>query len=94
MATLLLDINPVGLVRGSSAERFALEAYVNDRPYLASFLSEAIAHVFGTAIAGSSKDRHELVQMSIPFEVIITALPCRWARLYADCGRPNAGYLW
>lgn len=38
-AVLLLDMNPINLVRGS-AGGFALQSYVNDRPYVASsFLS-------------------------------------------------------
>ncbi|HWB90975.1 MAG TPA: hypothetical protein VG605_03960, partial [Puia sp.] len=36
--SLLLDIDPVGLVRrsGPAGNEFALEQYVNDRPYVAS----------------------------------------------------------
>src|SRR6476619_2523191 len=49
-AALLLDIDPVGLVRGRrgpGAE--GLDQYVNDRPYVASsFLSVALSDVFGT----------------------------------------------
>jgi hypothetical protein len=48
-AALLLDVDPVGLVRnrrGPSGEGGALDQYVNDRPYVASsFLSVAIAQV-------------------------------------------------
>jgi hypothetical protein len=44
-AALLLEIDPIGLVRnrrGPSGEAHALEQYVNDRPYAASsFLSVA-----------------------------------------------------
>jgi 3' terminal RNA ribose 2'-O-methyltransferase Hen1 len=77
-AALLLDINPVGLVRGGGGERFALAQYVNDRPYASSsFLSVAIAQVYGTALSGICKDRPELVNTSIPLEAMITALPCR-----------------
>ena len=64
-AALLLDIDPVGLVRnrrGPAGEGRALEHYVNDRPYVASsFLSMAIAEVFGSALGGKSKERPELV---------------------------------
>src|SRR5437764_12779407 len=46
-AALLLDVDPVGLVRnrrGPAGEGFALEQYVNDRPPVASsFLSVAFA---------------------------------------------------
>ena len=77
-AALLLDINPVGLVRREGSNHFALEQYVNDRPYVASsFLSVAIAQVFGTALGGRSKDRPELAETPIPLEAKITALPCR-----------------
>lgn len=77
-AALLLDINPVGLVRGGGGDRFALAQYVNDRPYVASsFLSVAIAQVFGTALSGICKDRPELANTAIPLEATISALPCR-----------------
>jgi hypothetical protein len=43
-ATLVLDVNPVGLVRRDGKHNFALEQYVNYRPYTSSsFLSVAIA---------------------------------------------------
>src|SRR5688500_7708805 len=49
-AALLLDIDPVGLVRGRrgpEGEGGLLTQYVNDRPYVASsFLSVAISDVF------------------------------------------------
>src|SRR5690606_21339259 len=52
-ACLLLDIDPIGLVRkrrGPSGEGRSLDQYVNDRPYVASsFMSVAIAKVFGSA---------------------------------------------
>src|SRR3954453_7570343 len=65
-AALLLDIDPVGLVRnrrGPGGEGGLLEQYVNDRPFVASsFLSVAIAQVFGSALAGKSRDRPELAE--------------------------------
>lgn len=74
-AALLLDVDPVKLVRGRSA---SLEQYVNDRPYVASsFMSVAIAQVFSTALGGRSKDRPELAQTPIPLLVKISVLPCR-----------------
>src|SRR5207249_9896551 len=49
-AALLLDVDPVGLVRsrrGPAGEGGLLDQYVNDRPYVASsFMSVAIARVF------------------------------------------------
>jgi len=80
-AAMLLDIDPVGLVRrrhGPSGEGFALEQYVNDRPYAASsFLSVAIAQVYSSALSGSSRERPELAQMPIPLIIGISVLPCR-----------------
>jgi len=69
-AALLLEIDPIGLIRDRrGAGTFALEQYVNDRPYVASsFLSVAISRVFGTAMNGSSKERPELAQTAIPLE--------------------------
>ena len=78
-AALLLEIDPIGLVRnrrGPSGEAHALEQYVNDRPYAASsFLSVAIARTFGTAMTGKSKERQELADTPLPLEVRITVLP-------------------
>lgn len=51
---LLLDVDPIGLVRrqgGPAGNQFALQQYVNDRPYVASsFTSVAIAKDLGTAM--------------------------------------------
>ena len=54
-AALLLDIDPVGLVRrGDGRGPFALAEYVNDRPYVASsFLSVAMNAVSKSAMAGT-----------------------------------------
>lgn len=80
-AALLLEVDPIGLVRnrrGPAGEGRSLEQYVNDRPYVASsFLSVAIADVFGSALAGKSKDRAELVEAAIPLVAKIAVLPCR-----------------
>lgn len=77
-AALLLDVNPVGLVRKENPGGFALEQYVNDRPYAASsFLSVAISQVLGTALNGKCKDKPELVDTPLPLEVTLTAVPCR-----------------
>ncbi|SFD23412.1 3' terminal RNA ribose 2'-O-methyltransferase Hen1 [Chitinophaga sp. CF118] len=80
-AALLLDIDPVGLVRknsGPSGNDFALEQYVNDRPYVASsFMSAAIAKAFSTAMNGRCKDKPELVTVPMPFDITIAVLPVR-----------------
>ena len=78
-AALLLDVDPVGMVRGKSREQsFLLGQYVNDRPYVASsFLSVAISQVFGSAMSGRCKDRAELVKSPIPLTARIEVLPVR-----------------
>ncbi|ASZ10191.1 3' terminal RNA ribose 2'-O-methyltransferase Hen1 [Chitinophaga pendula] len=80
-AALLLDIDPVALVRGNGNERgneFTLDQYVNDRPYAASsLLSGAIAKVYSSALNGRCKDKPALVNVAMPFEVKIPALPVR-----------------
>src|ERR1041385_4768405 len=80
-AALLLDVDPVGLVRnrrGPAGEGGALEQYVNDRPYVASsFLSVAIARTLASAIGGSSKERPQLVDKKLPLTAKICVLPCR-----------------
>src|SRR5579872_730727 len=51
-AAMLLDVDTVSLVR-SREHALSLDQYVNDRPYVASsFLSLAIAEVYGTALQG------------------------------------------
>jgi len=70
----LLDVDPVALVRGRGAH---LTDYVNDRPYAASsFLSVAIARVFGSALGGRSTERPELVDSALPLSATVAALPC------------------
>lgn len=79
-AALLLDLDPVALVRGrqGSSEGGLFDQYVNDRPYVASsFLSVAIAQVLGSALGGRCKERPELVDEAMPFWVRISVLPCR-----------------
>src|SRR5256885_14576118 len=78
---LLVGVDPVHLVRkrrGPAGEGGALEQYVNDRPYAASsFLSVALADVFGSALSGKSKERPELTDIPLPLQVTFSALPCR-----------------
>lgn len=95
---LLLDIDPVALVRGRAgggdAARHAapLQQYVNDRPYVASsFLSVALADVLGTALNGRSRERPELAATPIPLEARLSAVPVRGddallRRLFAPLG--------
>ncbi len=80
-AVLLLEVDPVGLVRksgGPPGEGFSLEQYVNDRPYAASsFLSVAIAEVFGSALSGKCRERPALVDQPLPLVATVPVVPCR-----------------
>jgi 3' terminal RNA ribose 2'-O-methyltransferase Hen1 len=90
-AALLLEVDPVALVRGRS-DAFALGQYVNDRPYAAgSMLAVALASVFSSAMKGRCAARPELPSRAIPLTVHVPTLPCRGGaelveRLFAPLG--------
>ena len=78
---MLVEVDPVHLVRkrgtGKNAN-FALDQYVNDRPYVASsFLSVALSQVLGSALSGTSRERPELTNTAIPIETKIDVIACR-----------------
>ncbi len=79
-AALLLEVDPVALVRrrgGPAGEGFALDQYVNDRPYAASsLLSVTLADVFGTALNGRCEKRPEMVDHALPLTATLAALSC------------------
>jgi SAM-dependent methyltransferase len=84
-AALLLEVDPVALVRGRTdgARRQGRPVraggpggtagqYVNDRPYSAgSLLAVALGAVFRTAVAGRCDARPELAQARLPLEVTV-----------------------
>src|SRR5215472_857428 len=73
-AALLLEVDPVGLVRGPGD---AITHYVNDRPYAASSLfAVALKGVFGTALTGRCDARPELAATAIPLEIRVPSLRC------------------
>lgn len=78
-ACLLLDVDPVGMVRSKGAnQNFLLARYVNDRPYVASsFMSVAISQIFGSALAGRCDARPGLAETPLPFIARIDVLPVR-----------------
>ncbi|MFE2959313.1 3' terminal RNA ribose 2'-O-methyltransferase Hen1 [Nocardia tengchongensis] len=79
-AALLLEIDPVRLVRGKSkgTPDFSLGQYVNDRPYAASsLLSVAISTVFGTALHGRCAQRPELAGTALDLRIELPAVPCK-----------------
>ncbi len=77
-ACLMLDVDPVGLVRGKGQGDGLLGQYVNDRPYAASsLLSVAMVEVFRTAMQGRCDDRPGLAETSIPLSARLDVLPVR-----------------
>jgi len=75
---ILLDMDPVGLVRNSDGNAFALDQYVNDRPYVASsFMASAISKGFSSALNGNCKARPELVDTPLQLEVQLSVLSIR-----------------
>ncbi len=77
-ACLLLDVDPVGMVRGKGLGAGLLDQYVNDRPYVASsFMSVAISQVFGSALQGRCNVRQDLAATPIPLEARLDVLPVR-----------------
>ncbi|XSG73431.1 3' terminal RNA ribose 2'-O-methyltransferase Hen1 [Herpetosiphon llansteffanensis] len=75
---LLLEVDPVALVRGNAGGQGMLSQYVNDRPYVASsLLSVALGAVFSSAIAGVCKKRPELVEQIMPLTVDLPVVAVR-----------------
>jgi 3' terminal RNA ribose 2'-O-methyltransferase Hen1 len=93
-ACLLLDVDPVGIVRGKNPDQsFLLSQYVNDRPYAASsFLSVAVSQVFGSALQGRCKDRPELAATAIPLAARIDVLPVRGGERFLRAVFEPLGY--
>ncbi len=90
---MLLDVDPVGLIRNRKTQNFdgpQLDQYVNDRPYVSSsFMSVALNTAFRTALSGKSKERQELADTAIPFEVSIPCIACRGGeRILRDLFEP------
>src|ERR1700678_2912541 len=77
-ACLLLDVDPVGIVRGKGSAEELLSQYVNDRPYVASsFLSVAIAQVYGSALQGRCRERPDLATTPIGLSARLNVVPVR-----------------
>ncbi len=88
-AALLLEVDPVALVRGNAIAS-ELAEYVSDRPYAASsMLAVAIKEAFRTALTGRCDARPALAAAPIPLEIRVPALRCRGgARLARDAFTP------
>ncbi len=86
-AALVLEVDPVALVRGrpgSGRRRSApggdgtLAQYVNDRPYAAgSLLAVALGQVFRTALAGRCDLRPDAAASPLALEITVPVVPCR-----------------
>lgn len=77
-AVLMLDVDPVALVRGRGGSDGLLDQYVNDRPYAAtSFLAVALNKALRSAMSGTSKERPALAASPIALEAVVTPLPAR-----------------
>ncbi|MEO3847311.1 3' terminal RNA ribose 2'-O-methyltransferase Hen1 [Streptomyces sp. B8F3] len=100
-AALLLEVDPVGLVRAAKGKGkggkgkspdSALAQYVNDRPYAASsLLAVALSRVFRTAMTGASRTHPERAARPLPLRIEVPAVPARGgpelvARLFAPMG--------
>ena len=91
-ACLLLELDPIGLARDHRDDA-TLARYVNDRPYVASsFTSVAIARVFASALAGTSKERPELAATAIPLAIELPAVPCRGGETFLRALFEPLGY--
>jgi 3' terminal RNA ribose 2'-O-methyltransferase Hen1 len=77
-AAVLLDVDPVGMVRGRGGKGGAEDQYVNDRPYVASsLLSVVLSRWFNSALAGRCERKPDLAASELPLEARLAALPCR-----------------
>jgi 3' terminal RNA ribose 2'-O-methyltransferase Hen1 len=77
-AAVLLDVDPVDMVRGRGGKGGAEDQYVNDRPYVASsLLSVVLSRWFNSALAGRCERKPELAASELPLEARLAAVPCR-----------------
>lgn len=82
-AALLLELDPVSLIRGKGGGNSPLDQYVNDKPYIcSSFMSVAISQVFGSALSGRCKERPLLVEESLPLKANLSSVPVRGGELF------------
>jgi len=84
-AALLLEVDPVGLVRDRKGGGAELAQYVNDRPYAASsLLAVALKEAFRTALTGRCDAKPELAAGTLPLELHVPALRCRGGAALAE----------
>ncbi len=86
---LMLDIDPVALVRRDDSGAGPMAQYVNDRPYAASsFLAVALAQLFSSAMSGRSRERPELAAQPLPLSIEIPLLRSATGQRIHDCFEP------
>lgn len=74
-AAMLLQIDPVGLVRRGGPN--SLDQYVNDRPYTASsFFSVAMNDVFRDTLMRKCKEKPELIEQALQLEIKVATVRC------------------
>src|SRR5262245_9717525 len=92
-ACLLLDVDPVGMVRGKGQSEVRVDQYVSDRPYVgSSFLSVAVAQVYGSALQGRCKVHPELAETPLPLEARLDVLPVRGGERFLRAVFEPLGY--
>ena len=92
-AAVLLDVDPVGMVRGRGGKGGAEDQYVNDRPYVASsLLSVVLSRWFNSALGGRCERKPELAASELPLEARLAAVPCRGGEAFLRALFEPLGY--
>jgi 3' terminal RNA ribose 2'-O-methyltransferase Hen1 len=92
-AAIILDVDPVGIVRGRGGKGGAEDQYVNDRPYVASsLLSVVLTRWFNSALAGRCERKPELSAAELPLEARLAVLPCRGGEVFLRALFEPLGY--
>ncbi|MDR0998251.1 MAG: 3' terminal RNA ribose 2'-O-methyltransferase Hen1, partial [Treponema sp.] len=91
-AALLLDMDPLDLVRGRRGGSGIFD-YVNDRPYVcSSFMCTAISGVYGTAMSGRCAKKQELADTPLDLSASLFMLPCRGGLILPELLFEPLGY--
>jgi 3' terminal RNA ribose 2'-O-methyltransferase Hen1 len=92
-AVVLLDVDPVAMVRGRGGKSGGEDQYVNDRPYVASsLLSVVLTRWFNAALGGRCERKPELAATELPLEARLAAVPCRGGEAFLRALFEPLGY--
>jgi len=92
-AAVLLDVDPVGIVRGRGGKGGVEDQYVNDRPYVASsLLSVVLTRWFNSALSGRCERKPELPSAELPLEARLAAVSCRGGEAFLRALFEPLGY--